>query len=60
MKPRHIIISAVSIATIFATAVIFLDTPSDYSKPKFKAPPSIEIKWGEGSEAGVPSAATNQ
>lgn len=60
MKPKFIIMLVVSIASISTASVLFLDAPSKYAQQKKTAPSSIEIKWGEGSEAGVPSSAVNK
>ena len=57
MRPRILIATLLAIASISSAAVLFLDK-SDKSTIKRNEPQnSIEIKWGEGSEAGVPEAA---
>jgi len=60
MKPSFIIVMLITVASICATSVLFLDAPPKYTQQKPMAPSSIEIKWGEGSEAGVPSSALNK
>jgi hypothetical protein len=59
MKPRFVILSAVTVATIFATLTLFLDKTPTYTRASLKAPLGIEIKWGEGSEASIPSVPLN-
>lgn len=58
MRPRLIIALMLSIASISTASILFLDRPSNSSTKRATSLPSIEIKWGEGSEAGVPEAAT--
>lgn len=60
MKPRFIIALVVSIASISSASILFLDTPPKSLAKGIGAPSTVEIKWGEGSEAGVPEAATAQ
>lgn len=58
MRSRLIIALMLSIASISTASILFLDGPSKSSSKRVLPPSSIEIKWGEGSEAGVPEAAT--
>jgi len=58
MKPRLIIALMLSIASISTASILFLDAPSKSSIKRATSQPTIEIKWGEGSEAGVPEEAT--
>jgi hypothetical protein len=60
MKPRFIMASVVSIASISSASMLFLDNPSKSSAKAVVTQSSVEIKWGEGSEAGVPEAALTQ
>lgn len=47
-----------SIIGICTASVLILKGPSKVTDPKYiKSTPTIEIKWGEGSEAGIPDAA---
>jgi hypothetical protein len=56
MRPRILVAMLLAIGSISSAAVLFLDK-SDKSTIKRNGPQySIEIKWGEGSEAGVPEA----
>lgn len=57
MRPRLIIALMLSIASISTASILFLDAPSKSSMMRTTSLPSIEIKWGEGSEAGAPEAA---
>lgn len=60
MRPGFFIILLLSIASISTASMLFWDQP----KPSFslRATPHlpITIKWGEGSEAGVPDAALHK
>lgn len=57
MKPRLVIALLLSITSISTAAMLFLDTsPKSSIKQVFPKFP-IDMKWGEGSEAGVPGAA---
>lgn len=50
-----------SIAGICTASVLILKGSPKVSSQKVAKPaPTIEIKWGEGSEAGVPDAAVNK
>jgi hypothetical protein len=60
MTPSLIIMLVVSIASISTASVVFLDAPSRYAQKKRATSSSIEIKWGEGSEAGVPDSAAKK
>lgn len=60
MKPRFIIALVVSIASISSASILFLDMPSKSLAKGVGNSTSVEIKWGEGSEAGVPEAALAQ
>lgn len=55
MKPSLIIAIVISIVSIFLASWIFLHKPSKYSLKIPSTAPKIEIKWGEGSEADVPT-----
>lgn len=57
MRPTFIIALLASVASISTAAMLFLDVPSKASQKRTAPPSSVEIKWGEGSEAGVPDAA---
>ena len=60
MKPSFVIMLVLSIASISTASVLFLDAPPRYAAQKPTVPSSVEIKWGEGSEVGVPSSAVNK
>jgi hypothetical protein len=57
MKPSFIIAILLSITSIRTAAMLFLDPPRKSSIQRVIAPLPFEIKWGEGSEAGVPEGA---
>lgn len=54
MKPSFIIALLLSITSFSTAAMLFLDAPRKSSIKRVIPPFPIEIKWGEGSEAGVP------
>ena len=54
MKPGVIIALLLSITSFSTAAMLFLDAPRKSSIKRFTPLAPIEIKWGEGSEAGVP------
>jgi hypothetical protein len=59
MRPSFIIAVLLSMASMGAAAMLFWrELPK--TAPQRTAPPSVEIKWGEGSEAGVPDAALHK
>lgn len=58
MKPRLIIALLASVASISTASILFLDGSSQSQAKVVGGQTAIEIKWGEGSEAGVPEAAT--
>jgi hypothetical protein len=43
-----------SIASFSTAAVLFLDTAPKTSSARTTPQSPVEMKWGEGSEAGVP------
>lgn len=57
MKPRFLIPLLVFVASISTASMLFLDTPPKSSIKRAVPESLIEIKWGEGSEAGTPAAA---
>jgi len=57
MKPSFIIALLLSIASFSTMAMLFWDDAPKSGSKKTAPPSSVEIKWGEGSEAGVPEAA---
>jgi hypothetical protein len=56
MKPRFILLLLLSIASISSASMLFLDRPTKPLSLRVTSPSSIEIKWGEGSEAGTPDS----
>lgn len=58
MKPSLIIALVLSLASISSASILFLDGASKTSSKPIGSQPTIEMKWGEGSEAGVPAGAT--
>lgn len=60
MKPRLLIALLASIASISTASILFLDGSSRPQTKGAGGQTAIEIKWGEGSEAGVPEAAITQ
>lgn len=59
MNPRLIIALLASVASISAASILFLHAPSHAFSKRSAPQPTIEVKWGEGSEAGVPEPATS-
>ena len=57
MGLRFTIALLLTVASISSAAMIFWDKPTKSSLKRFELPSAIEIKWGEGSEAGVPDGA---
>ena len=57
MGPRFTIALFLTVASISSAAMIFWDKPNKSSLKRLELPNAIEIKWGEGSEAGVPDGA---
>lgn len=60
MKPRFILIALLSIASISSASMLFLDSPKKPSILRGTSANTIDIKWGEGSEAGTPDAAADK
>jgi len=60
MRPSLIIALLLSIGSISTAAVLFWDGSPKSSRKRTATPLSVEIKWGEGSEAGVPDAAIHK
>jgi len=60
MRPRFIIALLLSIASISTASILFWDTPTKSSSTRNTLQSPIDIKWGEGSEAGVPEAAKDK
>jgi hypothetical protein len=58
MKLSFIIAVLLSITSISSAAILFWHTAPQSSAKKFTPQSSIEIKWGEGSEAGSPASTT--
>ncbi len=48
------LISAALIAVLSSAAMLFLHQPGNTSIHRFMPRSTIQIEWGEGSEAGVP------
>lgn len=60
MKPRFLIPLLLFAASISTASMLFLDSPPKSSIKRVVPELPIEIKWGEGSEAGTPEAATQK
>jgi hypothetical protein len=60
MKPSLIIALVLSITSLSTTGMLFWDRAPKSSRVKTATSPSIEMKWGEGSEAGVPDTAIHK
>lgn len=61
MKPSFFItLILLSVAGISTASILFLDGAPKPSTPRSSTPAAVEIKWGEGSEAGTPSNAVNK
>jgi hypothetical protein len=60
MRPGFIIAVALSIASICSASMLFLDGSSKSPNKTLGSLPTVDMKWGEGSEAGVPATAVNQ
>ncbi|BDU57100.1 hypothetical protein LMORI2_00820 [Limnohabitans sp. MORI2] len=58
MKPRILIAIFFTLASISSAAMLFLDKPNKSLRRANELANTIEIKWGEGSEAGVPEILT--
>jgi len=56
MRPSFFIALLLSIASISTTAALFWNSSAKPSNQRTAPPSSVEIKWGEGSEAGTPDA----
>lgn len=56
MRPRMLIATLLAIASISSAAVLFLEKSDKSAIKRIEPQNAIEIKWGEGSEAGVPEA----
>jgi hypothetical protein len=60
MKPSFIIALILSVSSFSTAAMLFWDSPAKSSSKRTTPPSLIEIKWGEGSEAGVPDTALHK
>ena len=60
MKPRLILVVLLLIASISSASMLFLESPKRSSVLRSTSPNLIDIKWGEGSEAGTPDAAADK
>jgi hypothetical protein len=60
MRLRLFIALFLSLGSISTAAMLFWDDASKPSSKKTAPQSSVEIKWGEGSEAGVPDAAVHK
>ena len=60
MKPRFLIPLLVFTASISTASMLFLDKTPKSSIKRVMPESPIEIKWGEGSEAGTPEAAAQK
>lgn len=60
MRPRFIVALLLSIASISTAAMLFWDVPTKSPSLRNALQSPIEIKWGEGSEAGVPEGAKDK
>lgn len=61
MKPASIItLVLLSITSMSTASILFLDGPRKLSVQKSTQQPAVDIKWGEGSEAGTPDNAVNK
>lgn len=56
MGPRFTLALALTVISISSAAMIFLDKPAKSSFKRLELLHPIEIKWGEGSEAGTPDS----
>jgi hypothetical protein len=54
MRPSFLITLLLCIGSFSTAAILFLDDASQASSKRTAPQSSIEIKWGEGSEAGTP------
>ena len=54
MKPRFILVMLLSIASISSASMLFLENPKKSSRLRSVSSTSVDFKWGEGSEAGMP------
>jgi hypothetical protein len=49
-----------SITSFSTAAMLFLDSPRTSTLTRVMPQSPLEIKWGEGSEAGVPEATSQK
>ena len=57
MKPSFLIALLLSISSLSTAAMLFWTENPKSSSKRTTAPSSVEIRWGEGSEAGAPEGA---
>jgi hypothetical protein len=60
MKPSLMIALLLSITSFSTAAMLFLDSPRTSTLTRVMPQSPLEIKWGEGSEAGVPEATSQK
>ena len=60
MRPGFVIALLLSAASISTASMLFLETPPKSSIKRSLPQSPIEIKWGEGSEAGVPDGTSRK
>ena len=57
MKTRFIVALLLVLATLMTAAILFSGRSANVPVKHSTPPPTIDIKWGEGSEAGTPDGA---
>jgi hypothetical protein len=57
MRPTFIIVLLLSIASMSTASMLFWNGSPKATSKRSTTQPTIDIKWGEGSEAGSPEAA---
>jgi hypothetical protein len=60
MRPSFIIVVLLSVASICSATLLFWNEAPKSSSKRTTAPSAVEIKWGEGSEAGSPDAVVHK
>jgi hypothetical protein len=60
MKPGFLIALILSVSSVSTAAMLFWDASPKPIKKRSTPPTSVEIKWGEGSEAGAPDMAAHK
>jgi len=60
MKPSSIIAIILAVSSFSTAAMLFWDGPTKLTSKTSTRPNSVEIKWGEGSEADAPDSTSRK